>query len=69
MTDAELQTAIDHALHMAHTAPLAAYRLDHDGHRWIEQTPGWSKWSLEWVRLRDEQDRRRAQSKELCGNG
>jgi hypothetical protein len=36
---------------LAHEAPLNPYRLDADGHRWIEQQSyAWARASREWMK-------------------
>jgi len=59
MTDEELLRATAIARSAAHTALLNPYRLDHDGHRWVEPlSTAWADKSNEWMRLAAEVDRR-----------
>lgn len=59
MSDSELLAATAEARRAAHQAPLNPYRVDHDGHRWVEPiSTAWSDRANEWMRLADECDRR-----------
>lgn len=50
---------------LAHEAPLNPYRLDHDGHRWIEQeSSAWRTRGNDWLRACERRDARRAQPEE-----
>lgn len=59
LTDAELIERTKQALDEAHNAPLRAYRLDADGHRWVEGGNSYSFRANEWHALSDEVARRR----------
>jgi len=46
---------------LAHEAPLNPYRLDADGHRWVElQSYAWRDRANEWVKACDHRDNLRA---------
>jgi hypothetical protein len=59
MTDDELAAAEVVARAAAHGAPLKAFRLDLDGHRWVEGTDAYAYRANEWCEIKDEQDRRK----------
>lgn len=59
MTDEELLRATAAARRAAHDAPMNPYRLDADGHRWVEMVSyAWADRSREWIALLNECDRR-----------
>lgn len=59
VSDEELILKTKAAKKAAHDAPLNPYRLDANGHRWVEQySKAWSDRSREWVELSDECDKR-----------
>jgi hypothetical protein len=59
MTDAELLTRTLDARRAAHDAPLNPYRLDANGHRWVEQqSTAYASAAREWMQLAAEVDRR-----------
>jgi hypothetical protein len=59
MTDEELLQATARARKAMHGVPMNPYRLDADGHRWVENTStAWADRSRDWMRLADEVDRR-----------
>lgn len=59
LSDDALLSATLAARRAAHDAPLNPYRLDADGHRWVElQSRAWATSSEAWVALADEVDRR-----------
>ncbi len=68
LSDDELRTRASEALDAAHNYPMRAYRVDHDGHRWIEDSgeregingggSGWPRASDRWIELSDEMLRR-----------
>lgn len=54
----------------AHEAPLNPYRLDADGHRWVElQSYAWRDRANEWIKACDHRDQLRAQSLEAQAGG
>jgi len=59
LTDDELLSRTLAALRAAHDAPLNPYRLDADGHRWVEpRSTAWADRSREWCELSAEVKRR-----------
>jgi hypothetical protein len=59
MTDKELLQATLEARKAAHDAPLNPYRLDADGHKWVElRSTAWADRSREWMDLSTEVRRR-----------
>ena len=57
----EVTEECERLLKLAHEAPLNPYRLDADGHRWVEQySNAWANRSNDWVRLCEVRDRLRA---------
>jgi hypothetical protein len=59
LTDAELLNRTLEARRAAHDAPLNPYRLDADGHRWVEQqSTAYASASRDWMQLAAEVDRR-----------
>lgn len=59
MTDEELLAATLRARRAMHDVPMRPYRLDADGHRWVETTSSaHADRSREWMALADEVDRR-----------
>jgi hypothetical protein len=59
MTDADLLNRTLEARRAAHDAPLNPYRLDADGHRWVEQrSTAYATASGDWMALANEVDRR-----------
>ncbi len=46
---------------LAHEAPLNPYRLDANGHRWVEQySNAWASRSNDWVKACEKRDALRA---------
>ncbi len=46
---------------LAHEAPLNPYRLDANGHRWVEQISGaWKDRSNDWIKACEKRDALRA---------
>ena len=46
---------------LAHDAPLNPYRLDADGHRWVDlQSMAWADRSREWMQACERRDALRA---------
>jgi hypothetical protein len=62
MTELEKAEAeCDRLLKLAHDAPLNPYRLDADGHRWVEQiSQAWSNRSNDWIKACEHRDRLRS---------
>jgi len=62
MTELELAEAECERLRkLAHEAPLNPYRLDADGHRWVEQySNAWASRSNDWVKACEKRDAIRA---------
>lgn len=59
MTDEELILKTKAAREAAHNAPLNPYRLDADGHRWVEQySNAWADRGNEFLKLAAECDKR-----------
>jgi hypothetical protein len=59
LTNDELLVQTKAARRAAHGAPLNPYRLDANGHRWVEhRSRAWADRSREWCALADEVDRR-----------
>jgi hypothetical protein len=59
LTDAKLLTRTLIARRAAHDAPLNPYRLDADGHRWVEQqSTAYASAGRDWMALANEVDRR-----------
>lgn len=59
LSDSELLAKTLEARRAAHDAPLNPYRLDADGHRWVDpSSTAWADRSREWVALANEVDRR-----------
>ncbi len=59
MTDEELLAATLAARRAAHDAPLNPYRLDANGHRWVEPvTTAFAMHGSRWADLAAEVDRR-----------
>jgi hypothetical protein len=58
MTEIQTQEAeCARLLELAHDAPLKAYRLDHDGHRWVEGPDTAFKTGRAWMDACDKLDR------------
>jgi hypothetical protein len=59
LTDEALLSRTKIARKAAHDAPLNPYRLDADGHRWVQHdSSAWADRSREWCELANEVDRR-----------
>lgn len=59
LTDDELLARTKAALRAMHDAPLNPYRLDADGHRWVQHdSRAWADRSRDWCELANEIDRR-----------
>ena len=70
MTNEELLAKVLEARHAAHEAPLNPYRLDHDGHRWVQHdSSAWSDRANEWMKLATEVDRRGLEQPKMTWDG
>ena len=59
---AEVEAECERLLKLAHEAPLNPYRLDANGHRWVEQySNAWADRSNDWVKLCEHRDRLRGE--------
>jgi hypothetical protein len=58
LTDDDLLVREAKARSAAQGAPLRSYRLDIDGHRWVEGWPSYAARGNEWCELHDELKRR-----------
>lgn len=59
LDDQQLLAATLAARRATHDVPLNPYRLDADGHRWVEmQSNAWASSSREWMQFADEVDQR-----------
>lgn len=59
MTNEDLILKTKEAKKLAHEAPLNPYRLDANGHRWVEQySNAWADRAKEWAELSAECDKR-----------
>lgn len=70
MTDEELLRRTIEARMAMHNTPMNPYRLDADGHRWVEPiSKAWADTSREWMMLADEVDRRGLKQPEMMWDG
>lgn len=70
MSDEELLLKTLEARQAAHDAPLNPYRLDADGHRWVDfLSRAWSDRANEWMKLAAEVERRGLQQLIPTWNG
>ncbi len=54
---AAAEAECERLLKLAHEAPLNPYRLDADGHRWVEQiSHAWSDRSNDWIKACEKRD-------------
>jgi hypothetical protein len=58
LTDDELAAREVTARAAAHDAPMKAFRLDHDGHKWVEGTDAFARRAEEWCEIKSEIERR-----------